>query len=166
MTRAGRLPACSWPACGLKDIHATSPRLGTYGRCVTTTRAPRGDQNQLPHECCPWSPWPTASEGLFFLYGPAGQQAPPPKRKVGLQSLPAPWHPQPMALEFARPSCFPTCSPSCASSSSNVSTKKIRLGGDGVKFLWRCAHRAARATVTGVNQRGHGATEKAVIASK
>src|SRR6266545_430626 len=34
MTRAGRLPACSWPACGLNSNQTTSPRSGMYPRAT------------------------------------------------------------------------------------------------------------------------------------
>jgi len=54
-TTARRL-ACSWSACGVREIQTTSPRPGTLERRPATSLSPRGFPHQLRHGECVCDP--------------------------------------------------------------------------------------------------------------
>src|SRR2546425_48145 len=80
MTRAGRPPACSWPACGLNSNQTTSPRSGMYPRATYQTSRPRG-RPEMTSSCRFRSLIPLSRSLSEYFLGRAGRTIRPPRTR-------------------------------------------------------------------------------------
>src|SRR5258708_2260925 len=121
-TNAGRCPACSCPACGVKFSHTISPESGTYPRGITRPLCRKEARNQ-PLRACSSTLYPSAVHlSRRFFDGSV-------RSRCGLTLPGRPLlHPVQAALhasprpESERPRCYPISSPKPSQTNLRVYT--------------------------------------------